>query len=207
MADLQKLQFNNRTILTASRDSFVAFMPEDKPALYEYANFGTQSWSSGGPSFTLPAESDIPYNYVMFKLYIKLPYISACHFGNHLYLRTIDRGGTCIMGIRYNVTDFITASGVTGISTNRRDGYTSYKWSGWSNGSEALYRIIYDISNRRPHIYVGNTYLGYCTMNSSMLDTSMSFSCYSETSNPLIRNIRIVGGNSVDALLAYTDGN
>lgn len=30
MADLQKLQFNNRTILTASRDSFVAFIPEEK---------------------------------------------------------------------------------------------------------------------------------------------------------------------------------
>lgn len=29
MKDLQKLQFNNRTILTASRDSFVAFLPED----------------------------------------------------------------------------------------------------------------------------------------------------------------------------------
>ena len=32
MANLQKLQFNNRTILIASRDSFVAFFPEDFPA-------------------------------------------------------------------------------------------------------------------------------------------------------------------------------
>lgn len=207
MADLYKIQFNNRTILTPSRDSFVAFIPEDKPEWYEYANFGTQSWSSGGPSFTLPAESDIPYNYMMFKLYIKLPYISACHFGSHLYLRTINSGGTCIMGMRYNVTGFTTAPGVTGISTNSRDGYTSYKWSGWSNGSEALYRIIYDMSNRRPYVYVGNTYLGYGIMNSSMLDTSMSFNCYRETSVPSIRNIRIVGGNSIDALLTYTDGN
>ena len=31
MAELQKLQFNNRTILTADRDSFVAFLPEKKP--------------------------------------------------------------------------------------------------------------------------------------------------------------------------------
>ena len=31
MAELQKLQFNNRTILTANRDSFVAFLPEEKP--------------------------------------------------------------------------------------------------------------------------------------------------------------------------------
>lgn len=30
MADLQKLQFNNRTILTSGRDSFVAFLPEVK---------------------------------------------------------------------------------------------------------------------------------------------------------------------------------
>lgn len=32
MAKLKKLQFNNRTILTASRDSFVAFFPEEFPA-------------------------------------------------------------------------------------------------------------------------------------------------------------------------------
>lgn len=174
---------------------------------HEYANFGTQSWTHGGPSYTLPAEADIPYNYIMFKLYMKLPNISACHFGSHLYLRTINSGGTCIMGIRYNVTAFTAASGVSGISYDTRDGCRSYKWSGWSNGSEALYRIIYDIANRTPHVYVGNTYLGYGTMNSSMLDTSMSFTCYYETSTPTIRNIRIVGGNSIDTLLAYTDGN
>lgn len=174
--------------------------------VYEYANFGTQSWSSGGPSFTLPAEANIPYNYIMFKLYIKLPYISACHFGDHLYLRTINSNRTCIMGRRYNVTDFMPAPGVT-ISSNTRDGYISYAWSGWSSGSEALYRIIYDIANRRPYVYVGNTYLGYGIMNASMLDTSMSFNCYKETKNPLIRNIRIVGGNTTEDLLAYTDGN
>lgn len=178
--------------------------------IYEYANFGTQSWSSGGPSFTLPAEANIPYNYMMFKLYIKLPYISTCRFGDHLYLRTINRRlGTCIMGIRYNVTDFVTAPEVTDITTNSKDGYTSYKWAGWTIGSEALYRIIYDMSNRRPYVYVGNTYLGYGIMNASMLDMSMSFNCFVEsgTTAPSIRNIRIVGGNTIEDLLAYTDGN
>lgn len=177
------------------------------PDIYEYANFGTQSWNTGGPTYTLPAEANIPYAYIMFKLYMKLPYISACHFGNNLYLRTINSGGTCIMGIRYKVTSFTTASGVTGISTNTRDGYVSYKWSGWSNNTQALYRLIYDIANRRAHVYVGNTYLGYGTLNASMLNTNMQFNCYRETNYPSIKNIRIVGGNSIDALLAYTDGN
>lgn len=43
MADLYKLQFNNRTILTPSRDSFVAFTPKEKQGLtIDLNNQGTE---------------------------------------------------------------------------------------------------------------------------------------------------------------------
>lgn len=44
MADLQKIQFNNRTILTPSRDSFVAFT-EIVPVI-PYITIGNQIWTS-----------------------------------------------------------------------------------------------------------------------------------------------------------------
>lgn len=178
-----------------------------KRDLYEYANLGTQSWSSGGPSITLPTESEIPYNYIMFKQYVKLPRISAMHFGSNLYNRTISGSGTCIMGIRYKVTGWTTASGVTGIGSSSRDGYSSYYWSSWSNGSERLYRLIYELSTKRAHVYVGDTYLGYGSLSESLLQSTMSLNTYSETATPTFRNVRVVGGNSIEDLLAYTDGN
>lgn len=47
MADLQKLQFNNRTILVPNRDSFVAFLPEEKPVFpYNTVQIGNQIWMS-----------------------------------------------------------------------------------------------------------------------------------------------------------------
>lgn len=43
MSEIQKLQFNNRTILTPSRDSFVAFIPEEKQGLtIDLNNQGTE---------------------------------------------------------------------------------------------------------------------------------------------------------------------
>lgn len=178
-----------------------------KRDLYEYANLGTQSWSSGGPSIALPAESEIPYSYIMFKQYIKLPRISAMNFGGNMYLRTISTAGTCIMGIRFKVTGWTTASGVTGIGSSSRDGYVSYHWTSWGNGSERLYRLIYELSTKRAHVYVGDTYLGYGSLSESLLQSPMELSTYRETNTPTFRNVRVVGGNSIEDLLAYTDGD
>lgn len=47
MADLQKLQFNNRTILTPSRDSFVAF---DVPKVYYVTTSGTNGSVTASPT-------------------------------------------------------------------------------------------------------------------------------------------------------------
>ena len=204
-----KLVYNNRTILNSARTGYVGFTPAEPPVptIYEYANYGTQSWTNGGPTVTLPAESAIPYNYVMFKVYLKLPYISAIHFSSNLYLRTISSRGTCIMGIRFDVTSWTTASGVSGISYSTRDGYRSYYWSSWPNGQERLYRLMYELATKRAHVYVGDTYLGYGSLNNSMLSTSQQINTYRETNNPQFRNLRIVGGNTMADLLAYTDGN
>lgn len=52
MADLQKLQFNNRTILTPSRDSFVAFIPTEPPVpviewdTWDRSTYDDTSWES-----------------------------------------------------------------------------------------------------------------------------------------------------------------
>lgn len=174
--------------------------------IYEYANLGTQSWSSGGPSITLPSESNIPYNYIMFKQYIKLPNISELHFGDNLYIRTIS-SATCIMGIRYKVTSWTTADGVSGVSYSTRDGYRSYYYTSWLAGYERLYRLIYELSTKRAHVYVGNIYLGYGSLSQSMLQTTLKYSTYYETRTPTFRNVRVVGGNTIEDLLAYTDGN
>lgn len=177
------------------------------PDIHVYANLGTQSWSSGHTSINLPEELNIPYHYIMFKQYVNLPRISALHFGSNLYIRTISSPGTCIMGIRYKVTEWTTASGVSGVSYSTRDGYRSYHWSSWPNGSERLYRLIYELSTKRAHIYVGDTYLGYGSLSESMLQTTLIYWTYYETSTPMYRNVRVVGGNTIEDLLAYTDGN
>ena len=50
MADLYKLQFNNRTILTANRDSFVAFLPEDKFGRVTYTGSCSKVSSISAPA-------------------------------------------------------------------------------------------------------------------------------------------------------------
>lgn len=210
MADLQKLQFNNRTILTPSRDSFVAFVPED--IIEEWVNMGSTEYSRSGTTGTLwtsftgmPSSSSLNYFTMIFDAYIASGSGGAAgiflgNSSNGIMWRMrahYQQSYPGFVGITGNVTAWITQPGAPSIGSYTLNS-VSYRYcsSKFTKGTYARFKIAFDRPNKLGYVYIGGTLLGYITMNTDPINIK-KFGLQSEQGRTYeiakMKNIKVAG--------------
>lgn len=206
MANLYKLQFNNRTILTPSKDSFVGFVPA-VPAMTEYVNLGSTEYTNQVVSLTgMPSTSN--YNYLVFKF--DAYYNSgSTYYAADIILRsgnsTLWRSrlhykmGIGFVGIADAVTGWTTASGQSVTSTSV-DGVSYRRSSLWSRNNYVNLKFIQDRTNYNCYFYINNTLIGYASMNRDLLVCNNIQLMNELSATAKVKNVRVAGfANLTDA--------
>lgn len=208
MADLYKLQFNNRTILTPSKDSFVAYF---SVTMQEYVNLGTTEYSRSGASGIvyyaltgMPSSSSFNYFTYIFDAYLSSGngaadiYLNNASNGDIWRIRTHTRHSyPGFVGITGNVTAWATQSGAPTIGSFTQDG-VSYRYcsSKFTKSTYARFKLVFDRNSKICYTYIEGTLLGTVTLNIDPITIS-KFGLMSETgtSNETakMKNIKVAG--------------
>lgn len=201
-----KLQYNNRTILTPSRDSFVAFTPTT-PAMTEYVNLGSTEYTNQVVTLTgMPSISN--YDYLVFKFdayynnssrFYAADIIPSTGTTGLWQSRLHYNMGVGFVGITHKVTGWTTAAGQS-VSSKSQDN-VSYRISSlWSRNNYVNLKFIQDRTNYNCYFYINNTLIGYASMNADLI-TSDNIQLINEVNaTAKVKNVRVAGfANLTDA--------
>jgi hypothetical protein len=207
MADLQKLQFNNRTILTPGRDSFVAFQ-ESLPSKVMWYN-NTSSYSNNQTiNFTSkPTESEYKYFTIRFNGHPGALGAIQLRRGTSqfAYMRghpNLSYSGLVAVG---NGSAYTSCTPIASMTTRGLDGWTFYQTSLWPKGTNKWIKIAFDRPNMTAHIYVESTYV--CTAKvqyDPITITQMNISDDQSSGRDGVNHISIAAFTTLDAAKAYS---
>ena len=209
MADLQKLQFNNRTILVPSRDSFVAYKEPEPDKVMWFNDTSTYNSSAARTiNFTTkPTESDYKYFTIRFNghpgalgaISLRRGTSQFAYMRGHPY---ISYSGIVPVG---NGSAYTSCTPITSMTSKGLDGWTFYQTSLWPKGTDKWIKIAFDRQNMTAHIYVESTYVCTAALQYDPITiTNIQVSDDQNSNRAKLSNISIAAFGTLDAAKAYS---